>query len=212
MTLCSLRMTERLPMDRSAATKLVRAVAGGDRNALGGLYDEFGGLLLAIGTRIVGDRAKAEDVLHDVFLEVWRKAHTYDPGRSSVRGWLVLRMRSRCLDYIKSAAVSRRRTIDIDGRTSDADPERDADAAKVAPLLEQLPTEQRQVLVLGYFGGMSSREIAEALAIPIGTVKSRIAAGLRKLRADVNESDAESDAESAPARPARRPGEKDGAP
>jgi RNA polymerase sigma-70 factor (ECF subfamily) len=175
---------------------------------VGGLYDEFGGLLLAIGTRIVGDRAKAEDVLHDVFLEVWRKAHTYDPRRSSVRGWLVLRMRSRCLDYIKSAAVSRRRTIDIDRRTSDADPERDADAAKVAPLLDQLPAEQRQVLVLGYFGGMSSREIAESLAIPIGTVKSRIAAGLRKLRADVNEPGSNGGSESG----AARPGEKDGAP
>ena len=167
------------------AIALVRAIAGGDEVALGALYDEYGGLLLAIGTRIIGDRNRTEDILHDVFLEVWKKAHTYDAGRASVRSWLLLRMRSRCIDYVKSAAVARRRALDDDRRAAPDDPERAVDTGRVGALLATLPEEQRAVLLLGYFRGLSSREIAEELGIPIGTVKSRIAGALKKLRAAV---------------------------
>src|SRR5436190_20568735 len=78
--------------------RLVSAVVGGDRAALAGLYDRHAPILLALGARILGDRALAEDVLHDVFLEAWHHAAEFDGGRGTVRAWLITRMRSRCLD------------------------------------------------------------------------------------------------------------------
>ena len=81
------------PLDDAS---LMQAVAAGDRAALATLYDRHAPILLALGSRIVPDRAEVEDVLHDVFLEAWRRAHRYDPRRASVRTWLAVRMRSRC--------------------------------------------------------------------------------------------------------------------
>ena len=84
---------------------LVRAMAGGDRRALAALYDRHASYLLALGLRILKNRGEAEDLLHDVFLEVWRSAGDYDLNRGRVRTWLVIRMRSRALDVVKSARV-----------------------------------------------------------------------------------------------------------
>ncbi|MEM9074052.1 MAG: sigma-70 family RNA polymerase sigma factor [Myxococcota bacterium] len=136
--------------------------------------------------RILRGREEAEDVLHDVFLEVWTKAHTYDAKRASVRSWLLLRMRSRCLDRIKSAAVSRRRPLDAAPETADpSDMVGKVDAARVEGWLSGLSEDQRRVILLGYFDGMSCSEMATHLSIPIGTVKSRLAAAMRKLRAEL---------------------------
>src|SRR5688572_30117813 len=88
---------------------LVIAVAEGDREALALVYDRHSGPMLAVGVRIVRDRGEAEEILHDVFLEAWKRAGDYDPSRGTVRTWLMLRMRSRCLDYVKSAGRSRTR-------------------------------------------------------------------------------------------------------
>ena len=82
---------------------LVIAIADGDRDALASLYDIYAPIMLATAHRMMGDRREAEDVLHDVFLEVWRKAGTYDPGRAKVKTWLLLRLRSRVLDRLRSA-------------------------------------------------------------------------------------------------------------
>src|SRR5215213_683231 len=91
--------------DQDAA--LVLAMAGGDQTALAELYDRYAFLLLGIAIRIVRDRREAEDLLHDVFLEVWRSAKDFDGARGRVRTWLIIRMRSRALDVTKSARVSR---------------------------------------------------------------------------------------------------------
>ncbi len=169
--------------DAQVDQRLVRAIASGDRSALGQLYDRHAPLLLSVGVRILRERAEAEDVLHDVFLEVWRKAHSYDPERASVRSWLLLRMRSRCLDRAKSAAVARRSSLDAaPERRSTAEPEDGADARRLGPWLAQLSEEQRRVILLGYFEGLSCSEMAARLGIPIGTVKSRLGAAMRKLR------------------------------
>ena len=172
--------------DARVDRRLVRAIASGDRGALGELYDRHAPLLLSVGMRILRERAEAEDVLHDVFLEVWRKAHTYDPERASVRAWLLLRMRSRCLDRAKSAALSRRSPLDAaPQKTAADDPSRGADARHLGPWLDTLSEEQKRVIVLGYFEGLSCSEMASRLGIPIGTVKSRLGAAMRKLRAAV---------------------------
>ena len=164
--------------------ELVRGVARGDRAALAALYDRYSPIMFALALRIVRERREAEDLLHDVFLEVWRTAKDYDPDRGRVRTWLTIRMRSRALDLQKSARVSRNVGDDsvLDRVASDTDIADSPDRARVRKALGDLPAEQRQVLELGYFEGLSCSEIAEKLGTPIGTVKSRAAAALGKLR------------------------------
>jgi len=163
---------------------LVRAVAAGDRAALARLYDRYASILLALALRIIRDRREAEDLLHDVFLEVWRSAKDYDTTRGRVRTWLIIRMRSRALDVTKSARVSRRSGDPevLERMVADGDVSSAPDRNRVRAALAELTAEQRQVLELAYFDGQSCSEIAERIGIPIGTVKSRLAAGLGKLR------------------------------
>lgn len=164
--------------------ELVRAIAAGDRNGLAALYDRYAPILLGLAMRIIRDRREAEDLLHDVFLEVWRSARDYDLGRGRVRTWLVVRMRSRALDVLKSARVSRRSGDGevLERMVATADPDASPDRQRVRAALAELTAEQRAVLELAYFDGQSCSEIATQLAIPIGTVKSRLAAGLGRLR------------------------------
>jgi RNA polymerase sigma-70 factor (ECF subfamily) len=174
--------------------ELVIAVASGERAALASLYDRYASTLLGLGIRVLRSRRDAEDVVHDVFLEVWRRAHSYDPARASVRGWLLLMMRCRSLDRRKSAAFSLSTPLDTighegangaghlaEGPSSDRAGEA-IDHKRAVAALAALPDAQREVLVLGYFQGLSSSEIATELQIPIGTVKSRVAAAMRALR------------------------------
>jgi RNA polymerase sigma-70 factor, ECF subfamily len=162
-------------------TELIGQVARGQRLALGALYDRHAGLLLAILTRVLGDAHDAEDVLHEVFLEVWQRAADYDAGRGSVRAWLVMRARSRGLDRLRALARA---------RTLPSHPLVAADVSQVAPeaalsvrrALSNLAPELRTVLELGYFAGMSSAEIAAHQGLAVGTVKSRVARALAELR------------------------------
>jgi RNA polymerase sigma-70 factor (ECF subfamily) len=144
---------------------------------------------MAVGQRILGDRREAEDVLHDVFLEVWRAAADYDEERGSVRAWLVMRMRSRALDRRKAAGFAR--VVPLEERSDSTragdDPSVQPDRERVKRALAELPADQRQVLELGYFEGLSSTEIAARTDTPVGTVKSRVAAALGKLRAVLGE-------------------------
>lgn len=168
----------------------VRAMAGGDRAALGTLYDRYAGLLLAVAQRILRTRREAEDLVHDVFLEVYRHAADYDEARGSVRAWLVLRLRSRALDRLKSSAYSKVVSLDANPRDQDPassdDPSLAPDCARVRRALTELPEDQRAVLELAYFDGHSLSEIAEELGVPLGTVKSRLARALGRLREDLD--------------------------
>ena len=169
---------------------VLRRVAAGEKDALGVLYDRHAGVMLALGVRVIGVRREAEDLLHDVFLEAWRHAGDYDPRRGSVKTWLLLRMRSRCLDRVRSHGFSRTDALEVEpmrsGVSERADwVERNIDGARAKALLDSLPAGQREVLELGYFQGLSFSEIAATLDIPIGTVKSRVSAAMVKLRADL---------------------------
>lgn len=165
--------------------ELIRRLAGGDRTALGLLYDRYAPLVLALGQKILRSRREAEDLLQDVFLEAWRQAGDYEPGRGSVRTWLVLRARSRALDRCRNAWS---RAVPLEdspekGEEGALDPILQADHERLRRVFVTLPEEQQKVLELGYFEGLSSSEIAERLGVPIGTVKSRVAAAIAKLRA-----------------------------
>ena len=168
----------------SPDAEIVAAVAVGDRSALAALYDRYVGLLMGLGVRILRNRRESEDLVHDVFLEVWRRAPTYDPARASVRAWLVLMMRCRALDRRKSHAFKLRASLDHDPRVAPETegPSEVLERNRLAEQVQALPENQREVLILGYFEGLSSTEIAERLDIPLGTVKSRVAAGIRALR------------------------------
>ena len=166
--------------------ELVHALAKGKEDALAALYDRYADLLMAIALRMLGDVRDAEDLLHDVFVEVWRAARTYDSSRGSVRAWLVTRMRSRAVDRVRAKGRARVVLTDEgqapDQASSRPDPSELSDYARIREVLTSLSPEQRRVLELGYFGGLSSAEIAEREGIPIGTVKSRVARGLAQLR------------------------------
>jgi RNA polymerase sigma-70 factor, ECF subfamily len=168
--------------DDDVDARLVLAMAAGDQGALAELYERHASLLLGLAVRIVRDKQEAEDLLHDVFLEAFRAAKGFDPGRGRVRTWLTIRMRSRALDQQKSARVSRN-TGDgaLEALVDDAEGT-SPDHARIRKALSDLGPDQRKVLELAYFEGLSCSEIATKVQIPVGTVKSRIAAGLNYLR------------------------------
>lgn len=164
---------------------LLQRMAAGDPDALGQLYDRHVDVLLAIAVRILGERQAAEDLVHDVLMEAWRKAGDYDPSRGSVRSWLILRCRSRALD--RRQAIPRARWVPLDTAggaelPSAAAPDPGEDTERVRAALDALPEAQRQVLELAFWAGLSSAEIAARVDAPVGTVKSRMRLGLATLR------------------------------
>ncbi len=179
----------------------IAAVARGDRRALGALYDRYSSLMLGLGVRVLKNRELAEDVVHDVFIEVWKRAGQYDATRASVRSWIFMRMRSRCLDVVRSAKYRKttfaeeldagRLNATLPGEWVAMLPDDMVDLIRLRDLVRTLPERQREVLVLGYFKGMSSTEMAAQLSIPVGTVKSRVRAALAALRDTLGGSDAD---------------------
>ncbi len=166
---------------RADEAALVAAVARGDRAAFAALYRRHSSVLLGVAIKIVGDRREAEDLLHDVFLEAWRAAGEYDPKRANVRTWLALRMRSRAIDVVRSARVARNAgDVGIDEVLDER--MHSPDHLRARRALQTLSSNERQVLELAYFGGQSCSEIAKKLAMPLGTVKSRLADGMKRLR------------------------------
>ena len=168
--------------DDAEDAALVAAMAAGDRGALAALYERHGSLLLGLALKIVRERREAEDLLHDVFLEAWRSAKDFDPKRGRVRTWLAIRMRSRALDLQKSARVSRNAGDAGLKVVPDESAVQTPDHGRVRTALAGLGEDQRRVIELAYFEGLSCSEISERIKIPIGTVKSRLAAALGKLR------------------------------
>lgn len=165
---------------------VVAEVARGDIDALAALYDRYSGLLMSTAHRILADDTACEDLVQDLFMEVWRRAHAFDAQRGTVRTWLLVRLRSRALDRLRSARHRREVTVEeVAPRRPAApseDPELSPDRAQVVAAVAALPDEQREVIELSYFAGLSSSEIAKRMGSPLGTVKSRTAAALSKLR------------------------------
>lgn len=170
--------------------ELVRRVADRRQEALAELYDRFAPLLLALARRILGSAADAEEVVQETLLQVWAQAPRYDARRSSVATWLVLLARSRAIDLLRSRRVRERAVTAAaaDGPPTHASPEgpravwTEERQARVRAALAQLPPEQREILEMSFFAGLSQREIAEQTGIPLGTVKTRTLLAMRKLR------------------------------
>lgn len=168
---------------------LLRAIQRGDESALGALYDRYGAILFGLVIRIVNNRPEAEDVLQQVFLQVWNRARDFDEERGKVFTWLVTLARSRAIDRMRSLAV-RAKAVDIAGQSSPQTVPATGDEAVlrgeqrefIRGLLQELPEDQRNVLLLAYFEGLTQTEIAERLDQPLGTIKTRMRTALIRLR------------------------------
>jgi RNA polymerase sigma-70 factor (ECF subfamily) len=174
------------PTQEATDEALVARMSRGDRAALGSLYERHAPRLRGVALAILRDAGEAEDALHDVFLEAWRRSADYSSERGSVSAWLGLRTRSRCIDRVRSRKVRAEgdAAADVGPASSDpaADPVRTMDRARLQGLLATMSEAEQEVLVLGYFEGLSSSEIGERVGVPIGTVKSRTRSALAKLR------------------------------
>jgi RNA polymerase sigma-70 factor, ECF subfamily len=177
----------------SIDSDLLTLIAKGDRRAFGRLYDRSSEVLFTLSLRMLGDREEAEDLLQEVYTEVWRKSVRYDARRGSPMAWLITLTRSRGIDRLR-ARTSRGHgmTDSIDdapvAQTQGRDPtpfDQQADAevrVMVMKALVELPAAQRQALELSYYEGLSHSEIAERLKEPVGTIKTRIKLGMSKLK------------------------------
>ena len=177
--------------ERSDA-ELLRSIAAREQAALAALYDRYAAQLLGLAYRILGVREDSEEVLQEVFSYVWDHAELYDNGRSSVATWLVLITRSRAIDRLRSARVLDRVLSQVElehGQERHTSPEAVSTVLskerqeRVRAELDRLPPEQKAVLQMAFFGGLSQTEIAAATGTPLGTVKTRTLLALKKLRA-----------------------------
>ncbi|HTS38068.1 MAG TPA: sigma-70 family RNA polymerase sigma factor [Candidatus Solibacter sp.] len=162
----------------------VTAMKSGDQSALAELYDRYSSVVYAVALRVLNDAAAAEDVLQEVFLQLWRNPNAFDAARGSLGAWLAVITRNRAIDSVRK----RRPETDIEDvivsvapdLASEADRSRAAE--KVRGVLGSMPTAQRSALEMAYFEGMSHSEIADKTGEPLGTIKTRIRTGLMTLR------------------------------
>jgi RNA polymerase sigma factor (sigma-70 family) len=173
--------------------ELHRLILGGDQTAFEELYRAYGAPAYGLATRVTGQPALGQEVVHDAFLALWRAPEAFDPSRGSLRTFLLSLVHHRAVDTVRREQRLRKRGE----RAANLEPVRGEDVAEdvvqdtflvqrrkeVREAMETLPPEQKQVLDLAYFGGYTQARIAEEIGIPVGTVKTRTMTAMRKLRA-----------------------------
>ena len=166
--------------------QVLEAVGRGDHDALGTLYDRFGRLAYGLAFRILRDQSLAEDAVQEAFLAVWRSADAYKRERAKPSTWILTVVHRRAVDLVRRE--ERRRGEPLEAAPEPTSGPADEDAtlrarrAAVQAALTELPDDQRRALELAYYGGLTQSELAERLGVPLGTVKSRMFAGLGRLR------------------------------
>lgn len=175
---------------------LMARVASLDRAAFGQIYDRYAGLLFSVALRVLRHDKDAEDVVQEVFLQIWNKAASYDSSLGQPSSWFVTMVRHRAIDRLRSV----RRHYEVVHEISEAPdlsandstawlPEVEGAERSIAvkSALQQLPAEQRESIEFAFFGGLTHEEIAARLAQPLGTIKARIRRGMLKLRDSLEE-------------------------
>ncbi|HVH87366.1 MAG TPA: sigma-70 family RNA polymerase sigma factor [Terriglobales bacterium] len=163
---------------------LISRIRAGDEHALAALHDRYAQVVYSVALRVLGDTSQAEDVLQEIFLQLWRNPQTFDSSRGSLAAWLAVIARHRAIDQLRR----RRSESDIDEVVVSVDSnleqvaELNQAVARVRRAVEQLPPEQRKPLELAFFQGLTHTEIAAKTGEPLGTIKTRIRAALLTLR------------------------------
>jgi RNA polymerase sigma-70 factor, ECF subfamily len=178
-----------VPPDPTIALHLIQQIAKQDRDAFSQLYDRFSTLVFTLAMRMLKARSDAEDLLQEVFVQVWRQAQNYSAERGSPEAWIVNIARSRAIDKIRSIRRMQKSFVLTDDPARAESPENVESSAvesetrlAMNSALANLPDMQRKVLELAYFDGLTQSEIADRLAEPLGTVKTRMRSGIQKLR------------------------------
>jgi RNA polymerase sigma factor (sigma-70 family) len=175
--------------------QLVELVAQRDADALEALYERYGRPAYSLARRILTEETLAQDVVQEVFLSLWRDAHRFDAGRGTVATYLLSMTHHRAVDVVRREEKLRRWRTSDEGLELEPDPkvgvEDEVEAserrAEVRAALGELPAAQREALLLAYFGGYTQREVAALVGVPLGTVKTRMAAGMRKMKASLRD-------------------------
>jgi RNA polymerase sigma-70 factor (ECF subfamily) len=178
--------------DPARDRRLIQEVAGGSGDAVSALYDRYGATVYGLALRILGQPDLAEEVVQDVFAQVWREAGRYDAGRSTVAGWIVMLTRTRAIDRFRArrsrpdvtAAVEARHDLPIASpeRTPESSTIVAEDQRMVRGALARLPDHFRALIELAYYEGLTHTEIAARTGIPLGTVKTRLRSAMGTLR------------------------------
>lgn len=174
---------------RSVDEALARRMAAGDAAALRAVYERCGGTALAVARRVLRSTAESEDVVQDAFLEAWRRAPSFDGARGSLTAWVIAIVHSRAIDRLRSRASAERAALAAGREELPPAPlplegaEQRQERERVQRAVATLPPEQRQVIELAYYEGLTQREIAARTSQPLGTVKTRARLGLEKLEA-----------------------------
>lgn len=183
---------------RLADEDLMQLVAEGDAGAFAVLYERHANVAFSLAFRMCGKAAITEEVVQDAFLSLWRGGSRYDRTRGSVRTWVLGIVHNRAVDALRRGTVHDRGRISDEGieerleapERTDQEVGRRDEAREIRAALEDLPTEQSQVIELAYYGGFTHSEIATMLDTPIGTVKGRMRLGLQKLRSQLGPAEA----------------------
>ena len=174
-------------MDGPTDLELAAGLAAGEEGALAALFDRYGGLAYGVALRVLGDPGRAEDAVQDAFLKLWRGAAGFDASRGTLRSWLVTAVRNRSIDMLRGRSSHERRELALkpEVRSAERGPDEQAvtsmEQAAVRAAVDELSEEQRQAVLLTYFGGFTQREIAELTGVPLSTVKGRMRLALDKL-------------------------------
>jgi RNA polymerase sigma factor (sigma-70 family) len=171
-------------------SQLVELVAQKDASALEALYDRYGRASYSLARRILTEETLAQDVVQEVFLSLWRDARRFDAGRGTVATYLLSMTHHRAVDVVRREENLRRWRTSDEGLELEPDPKARVEnevaaserRAEVRAALGKLPAAQREALLLAYFGGYTQREVAALVGVPLGTVKTRMAAGMRKMK------------------------------
>ncbi len=183
------------PDDAAGDADVMRRIRAGDRDAVDDLYERFRRPAFALARRIIADDTLAEDVLQEVFLSVWRDPAAFDRARGSVASWLLAVVHHKAVDAVRREESQRRRQAQaeeeraLDEPTATRDVEDEAwsrvVADQVRTAMGTLSAPQREALTLAYYGGYTQREVAALTGTPLGTVKTRMLAGMRRLKQEL---------------------------
>lgn len=181
-----LRMTpiERNRSDAAGEIRLIARVRAGDQQAMSELYDQYAKVVYSVALRVLQDTGAAEDVLQDIFLQLWRNPDAFDASRGSLAAWLAVIARHRAIDRLRK----RRPETELEefviagGPDLASEAERTLMVQKVRTVMEEMNQDQRAALEMAFFQGLTHTEIAEKTGEPLGTIKTRIRSGLQQLR------------------------------